>query len=370
MSQSRLQKTAAFSLCAVLAVAPWATAQVAETRPTEADTQPAVTLKIGDPAPALKVEKWLKGDPVQRFETGKVYVLEFWATWCGPCTAAMPHVTALQKTYQGKVTIIGVDVWEDKDYTDETLKKVEDFVKEQRDRMGYSVAYDGKGRALDTAYMQAAGQNGIPTVFLIDQTGTLAWIGHPLWLDMPLELVVAGKWDRTTGPAQVAKAQQRAVEIGEKMSAAPKEAVPAWQSFERDYPTAAPNFAYTKFMVYLLAADYEQAYKVGRQLVADALAQKDALTLNAVAWAIVDPKGDVRQKDLDLALQAATQADELTRHEYAAIIDTLARVYFVKGDLDRAIEFQTKAVARAEGIEKEDLQATLDEYKAAQAQKK
>jgi thiol-disulfide isomerase/thioredoxin len=339
-------------------------------RAPETQSQPAVTLKVGDPAPALKVEKWVKGGPIDHFEKGKVYVLEFWATWCGPCIASMPHLTALQKAFEGKATIIGMDVAEAKDYTDETLKKVEKFVKDQADRMGYSVAYDGKSRAMDTAYMEAAGQEGIPTAFLIDRTGRIVWIGHPVWLDMPLEAVVADKWDWKTGPEAVIKAQERLIAIGEKMRTAPKEAIGLWESFERDYPAAAHNQAFTKFMIFVLAGDYDKAYKVAGQLVDEALANKDANLLNEIAWTIVDPEGEVKKKDLDLALKAATQADELTKHENAAIIDTLARVYFLKGDVDKAVELETKAVAQAEGPLKDELQSALDEYKEAQAKKK
>ncbi|MEO8884533.1 MAG: hypothetical protein ABI367_00625, partial [Mucilaginibacter sp.] len=36
---------------------------------------------IGDDVPQLRVKKWLKGTPVEEFEKGKVYVVEFWATW-------------------------------------------------------------------------------------------------------------------------------------------------------------------------------------------------------------------------------------------------------------------------------------------------
>jgi thiol-disulfide isomerase/thioredoxin len=324
-----------------------------------------VTLKIGDPAPPLKIEKWLKGGPVEKLEKGKVYVLEFWATWCGPCIASMPHLSALQKQYEGKAVVIGVDVAEDKEYTDETRSKVEKFVKDQGDRMAYTVAYDGKSKAMDTAYMDAAGQNGIPTVFVIDQTGTIAWIGHPMWLDLPLEEVVAAKWDLKTGPAQITKAQERLVAVGEKMRTDPKEAMAAWESFERDYPIAARTMTDTKFLVYLVGGDYEKAYKIAGELVDRAIADKDAYQLNAVAWAIVDPEGDVKKKDLDLALRAATKADELTKHENSAILDTLARVYFLKGDVDKAIDLETKAVAQAPEAEKTELRSTLDEYKAA-----
>jgi thiol-disulfide isomerase/thioredoxin len=342
--------------------------------PPATETQPAVTLKVGDKAPPLKIEKWIKGGPVADFEQGKVYVLECWATWCGPCIASMPHLSAVQKAFKDKgVTVIGVDIWEalgDKVYTDETLKKVEDFVKEQGDRMGYTVAYDGKSKAMDAAYMRAAGQNGIPTAFLIDKTGTIAWIGHPMWLDVPVEAVVADKWDRKTGPEQVAKGQERLNEIYQKLESAPKEAVAAFEAFERDFPAVAHTMPDLKFTILLGGGDYDKAYKLGAQLVDDAIASKDSNALNSIAWTIVDPEGKVAKKDLDLALKAATKADELTKHENAPILDTLARVYFVKGDIDKAIELETKAVELAQGTMKVDLQGALDEYKEAKAKKK
>jgi hypothetical protein len=42
---------------------------------------PAQTLHIGDPAPAIKNVKWFKGTPVTQLQKGKVYVIEFWASW-------------------------------------------------------------------------------------------------------------------------------------------------------------------------------------------------------------------------------------------------------------------------------------------------
>src|SRR5262245_37959460 len=75
--------------------------------PGDAPKKP--TLVIGSPAPALQAEKWVKGAPVASFEKGKTYVVEFWATWCGPCIASMPHLSALSRQYKDKgVTIVGM----------------------------------------------------------------------------------------------------------------------------------------------------------------------------------------------------------------------------------------------------------------------
>ena len=57
-------------------------------------------LKLGDPAPMLKVSKFVKGSAVQRFQPGKLYVVEFWATWCGPCRVSIPHLTEMAKKYK------------------------------------------------------------------------------------------------------------------------------------------------------------------------------------------------------------------------------------------------------------------------------
>jgi hypothetical protein len=46
-----------------------------------AQTTPAPELRIGDPAPAINGVKWVKGTPVKEFEKGRIYVVDFWASW-------------------------------------------------------------------------------------------------------------------------------------------------------------------------------------------------------------------------------------------------------------------------------------------------
>src|SRR5258707_7964049 len=70
--------------------------------------KPEPSLKVGDPAPKLKADKWLQGSEVTEFAADKVYVVEFWATWCGPCIVMMPHMSEMQAEFKDKgVTFIG-----------------------------------------------------------------------------------------------------------------------------------------------------------------------------------------------------------------------------------------------------------------------
>jgi thiol-disulfide isomerase/thioredoxin len=169
------------------------------TRMTAAEAPAAPTLKMGDAAPEFKATQWHKGGPIT-LDATNTYIVECWATWCGPCVKAFPHLSELAKANEGKVTVIGVNVWEKK-----KPDEVKAFVDAQGDKMSYNVAADGDG-FIAKNWLQAAGQTGIPCAFVVSR-GKVAWIGHPASLEQKLLTSIV---DGTCDIAALAKAKEKA----------------------------------------------------------------------------------------------------------------------------------------------------------------
>lgn len=149
-------------------------------------------LAIGDQAPAIQIQQVVHGAPLGLETANAVQVIEFWATWCGPCLSGMPHLSELQASYGDKVTILGI--------TSEDLSTVESFLASSAgggrtwaEVVKYQMAIDDNG-ATGAAYMRAAGMKSIPTAFIVGKDGVLQWIGHPASMDGPLKAVVEGTW--------------------------------------------------------------------------------------------------------------------------------------------------------------------------------
>ena len=177
-----------------------------KTSDSNQSTPPAPTLAIGSRAPALDIEHWVqngkgKFDKVAEFVPGKVFMVEFWATWCGPCIAAMPHIIELQEKFADQdFQVVSI--------SDEKLEIVEEFLKRpapgQKDKepktygeltSAYCLTTD-PDRSNHDNYMKAAGQTGIPCTFIVGKDGFIEWIGHPMSVDKALTSVLKGDWNR------------------------------------------------------------------------------------------------------------------------------------------------------------------------------
>lgn len=158
-----------------------------------AQNSQTATLDIGDTAPSLYVQEWIKGNPIQRLEKGHIYIIEFWATWCKPCIAAMPHLSDLASKYKDKIKIVGISVYEEENTSAEQIRE---FVNKMGNRMDYHVAIDDSNQMVDK-WINAANEknNGIPRSFVVDAEGKLTWIGHPKDLDTVLQKIMDNDWN-------------------------------------------------------------------------------------------------------------------------------------------------------------------------------
>ncbi len=98
---------------------------------------------------------------------GKAAIVEFWATWCPPCRASIPHLNEINKKFKDKgLVVVGI--------TDENTATVEKFQKTLP--MDYNVATGGAD------IEKKIGISGIPQAFIVGKDGKVLWQGHPMQL--------------------------------------------------------------------------------------------------------------------------------------------------------------------------------------------
>ncbi|RWC25056.1 MAG: TlpA family protein disulfide reductase [Mesorhizobium sp.] len=162
-----------------------------------------MVLRMESPAPPIKVDDWLRGEPLANFQPGKVYLVEFWATWCGPCVAAMPHLVELKEKYNDRgFEVVGVAASEQAPTADEARTKLDAWLTERFPNLNYRIAFDYTGE-MNRLWMEASSSLGIPTSFVVDRDGHIAFIGHPSELDDILPNVLNGSW-RSSDEAKAA----------------------------------------------------------------------------------------------------------------------------------------------------------------------
>ncbi len=169
------------------AISPAASAKSAEGAPPPDAEEEEPHELVGKPAPAFTLDTLDGGKVDLAAHKGKdVVVLDFWATWCGPCVQALPILTDVTREYRDKgVVFYAVNQREEAEVIGEFLKKK---------KLDVSVALDSQGK-IGNLY----GVEGIPQTVIIDKNGTVQIVhvgfGPDLRQRLPRELdaVLAGK---------------------------------------------------------------------------------------------------------------------------------------------------------------------------------
>jgi len=323
----------------------------------------------GSPAPALDVKTWYKGTPVKGFEKGKTYVVEFWATWCGPCKTSIPHLTELAQKNKD-VTFIGVSIWEE-----DTGTNIKKFVSDMGSKMDYNVGYSGNKEGMSVTWMQAAGQNGIPSAFIVKDS-VIQWIGHPMEMEKPLEEVKAGTFnlkafkltfDKQAEENRAQMAAQKEIAAVQKLIADGKfaDAKAKIADIEKKYPSAAPALMGVKLM--LLAKEDPAEWDKQAKALASSGDEKSMQSLCMFAMDQLQKVGDLKigARAMDLALEGNADKNVIVIY-YGAYFFVQSKDYKKAAALaDRALT----AYPTSELKDNKEFKAAIDKIKAEAASK-
>jgi thiol-disulfide isomerase/thioredoxin len=241
------------------------------------------TLKIGDPAPSIKPQAWVRGKPLTQLEKGKVYVIDFWATWCGGCIASFPHISAVAEKYKDQVRFISLDSYEEAgdNKGKDPVSVVAEFLKTpQGQKLTFDIAVDGPDKIMFKAWINPLRRQGFPTTFVINQEGKIAWIDVNLdHLDWVIGQVLAKTWNIEKAAAVMQKKdaiEDMMFKAFQEQGGMYKEGqdkkiwetiLTASEAFENQFPDRKDAVAFFKFRSDLSKRDYIAIAKVQERLL-------------------------------------------------------------------------------------------------------
>ncbi|MBB3204644.1 thiol-disulfide isomerase/thioredoxin [Rhodopirellula rubra] len=362
--------------------APTKVAKAAST--PEVEEVPPMT--IGSPAPSLDIENWIhdgegRFPKVTEFEPGKVYVVEFWATWCGPCIASMPHIVELQNKYADRgVQIVSI--------TREDVETVNAFLEREvrqnsRQSDDDNVADDETGEdesdeepapltyreltksycltsdpdaSTNDDYMKAAKQNGIPCAFIVGKDAKIEWIGHPMSIDDALEQVVSDSWDREVYREEFAAKQESRAVITQlsKLLRSKKEdeAIELIDDYIANGKSESSKTQLKSIKLSMLMTRVKTAQAAANRAASEMLADDslDASGVNQIAWSVYEMSRQNRANKnavLKMALEATQSAVAGAGTNAVFLMDTIAHLQYQLGDREAALKTQRAAVEAA-----------------------
>jgi hypothetical protein len=326
--------------------------------------QPSPTLKPGEKAPPLACTRWFTMLPTMQFDRGKVYVVLFWAHWQPESVQALGRICDMVHEKTG-AEYIAVHDLDDKS----SLEKVQAFCDGRRASLHCSTGFD-ELHATTKAWMGAAGRRELPTAFIVNRDGKVAYIGPAMWIDGPLKQVVSGDWDP-------AKAEPLIRELSDRRTAMLKNATPDGDAaaflkdfdyFNTNYPMAVIDKHDVKVAALYRLGKASAAQDAAQALVHPLSVRRDAAQMVRVANTILHAPGDRSSDELSLAHHLASIADGIYESKSAETKQVIAEAWFAQGSAHFAAVEMRKAIELSTDAEqKSRMQSLLRTYEAAEA---
>ena len=318
-------------------------------------------LSVGDDAPdGFSLETWLLPageEPKVDMTDGKVHVVEFWATRCGPCKFSIPHLSRLQEDWgHERLQIIGV--------TDEDIGDVKPWVERNQAQIKYAVGISGS-RGPQKTWFKEAKLSGIPAAFIVGPEGRIQFIGNPNdeLFEQTLVKVLQGRFD--------ARLMRQAAPRFDDLRKQKK--VKNWRQYEKIAneivgmsPTIFVDTEIDLFETRLTdMQDAPAAYEAAAEFVESHLESDPHAVFFLVDRVVGDPDIPDKDRDLDFALDSAKRAYDrmIEPRDQVRGLKTIAATHFKRGEVAEAIKTSRAAYRMAPADVKPDYREQWLRYK-------
>lgn len=290
----------------------------------------AQKLTVGNPAPKLMYKTWVQGKPIQNFEKGNIYVLDFWSTNCRGCVSVMPHLSMISQKLKNKVNFIGISVSE----KDATL--VAPFVAGLGKKITYSIAVDD-GYMLNNFLRPLT--NHLPTTVIIGKDGLIEWVGSAFDLENILPKIIDDKWDIDIFKKQLSSEeplQDMKAKIGDNAdwNAIKSDLLQKYHGLNADSIILSWQYSY-----YGSKGEIPKFCSSLVKYVEDFLPKSNPDLMNIYAWYIFTNSSDKEQ-----LYTAAKWLETKAASIYPVALDTYANLLYKIGKKRKAIVSQRKAL--------------------------
>jgi thiol-disulfide isomerase/thioredoxin len=312
----------------------------------------------GDRVPDLgELVEWSHGAPVPSFESERVYVLDFWATWCPPCYPMIDELSALAQHHrEDGLVIVGLTIGAD------LGTPLHRFLERESQRIEYTIATarddDELKAALLHPLLNPPDDFYLPHLMIIDRSGRLAWVseaGDPKrGFEDALSRVLSGTWNLQAEAARArqmvesaAEGEEQLEEIRELRVAGDLDrAATALTRLVSETPSFYSDEAVDLFHQMLCAGRETSAYAFGRELLGGGLEARVPELLRLHRAIILTPGLETR--DLERASTAVRAARRARADEDPDLLYELAKISLLAGDSGEASAFQAEAVRIAQ----------------------